>query len=70
LNDVKGAWRLGVKSLTVESDEILSVASGIEVSFLDVVIYGRMTVKGVMDVYEDLDVASELDVIGEVNVGV
>ena len=70
LNNVKGAWRLGVKDLTVSSGEILCVPSGMEVAFLNLTVYGRMTVKGVLDVYGDLDVVGRLDVIGEVNVGV
>ena len=70
IDNVKGAWRLGVKALSVALDEILNVPSGIEVAFLNPVIYGRMTVKGVLDAYGDLDVIGQLDVWGEVNVGV
>jgi hypothetical protein len=70
LRKALGEVWLGVKSLTVESGEILSVPSGTEVAFRNVTIYGRMTIKGVIDVYGDLDVAGEFDVIGEVNVGV
>jgi len=70
LDDVKGAWRLGVEDLTVNSDEILNIASGEELAVNNLTIEGRMTVKGVLDAYGDLDVVGELDVIGEVNVGV
>jgi len=70
LDDAKGAWRLGVKDLTVDADEILDVASGAEFAVKDLTISGRMRVKGVLDVYGDLDVVGRLDVIGEVNVGV
>jgi len=70
LDNVKGAWRLGVKDLTVDADEILDIASGAEFAVKDLTVNGRMRVKGVLDVYGDLDVAGRLDVIGEVNVGV
>jgi len=70
INNVKGAWRLGVKDLIVNSDEILNIASGEEFAVNNLTINGRMRVKGVLDVCGDLDVVGELDVIGEVNVGV
>ena len=70
LDNVKGAWRLGVKDLAINSDEILNIASGEEFAVNNLTINGRMRVKGVLDVFGDLDVVGELDVIGEVNVGV
>jgi len=70
LDNVKGAWRLGVEDLTVESDEILDIASGEEFAVNNLMISGRLRVKGVLDAYGDLDVVGELDVIGEINVGV
>jgi len=70
INNVKGAWRLGVKDLTVESDETLNIASGEEFAVNNLTINGRLRVKGVLDAYGDLDVVGELDVIGEINVGV
>ena len=70
IDNVKGAWRLGAKDLTVNSDEILNIASGEEFSVNNLTINGRMRVKGVLDICGDLDVIGEIDVIGEVNVGV
>jgi len=70
LDDVKGAYRLGVKDLTVDSDEILDIPSGVEFAVNNLTINGRMRVKGTLDIYGDLDVIGKLDVIGEVNVGV
>jgi len=70
IDNVKGAWRLGVKDLTVNSDEILNIASGEEFAVNNLTVNGRMRVKGVLDICGDLDVVGELDVIGEVNVGV
>jgi len=70
IDNVKGAWRLGVKDLTVNSDEILNIASGEEFAVNNLTINGRMRVKGVLDICGDLDVVGEIDVIGEVNVGV
>jgi len=70
IDNVKGAWRLGVKDLTVNSDEILNIASGEEFAVNNLTVNGRMRVKGVLDIFGDLDVIGEIDVIGEVNVGV
>jgi len=70
LDDLKGAYRLGAKDLTVDSDEILNVASGVEIGVKNLTIKGRVRVKGILDVFGDLDVIGELDVLGEVNVGV
>jgi len=41
IDNVKGAWRLGVKDLTVNSDEVIEVPSGIEVSFNNMDIAGK-----------------------------
>lgn len=70
LDNVKGAWRLGVKDLTVKSDEALNIASGEEFAVNNLTVNGRVRVKGVLDVYGDLDVSGRLDILGEVNVGV
>jgi len=70
LDNVKGAWRLGVKDLTVETDEKLNIASGEELAVDNLTIKGRMRVKGVLDAFKDLNVIGHLDIIGEVNVGV
>ncbi len=68
--DIKGEWCLGVKDLTVESDEKLNIASGEELAVDELTIKGRMRVKGVVDVFKDLNVIGTIDVLGEVNVGV
>lgn len=70
IDNVKGAWRLGVRDLTVDLGEILNVASGEEFAVNNLTVNGRMRVKGVLDICGDLDVIGEIDVIGEVNVGV
>ena len=54
LNDVKGAWRLGVKDLTVNSDEIIDIPSGVEVSFNNMDIAGRYSNYGVTRCYGTL----------------
>jgi len=69
-DNVKGAWRLGVKNLAVRASEILDIPSGEEFAVNNLKINGRMRVKGTLDVYGDLNVVGKLDVIGEVNVGV
>jgi len=63
-------WRLIVEDLTINSDEVFNVASGVEFAVNNLTINGRIRVKGILDVYGDLDVVSRLDVIGEINVGV
>ena len=54
LDDVKGAYRLGVKDLTVNSDEIIDVPSGVEVSFNNMDIAGRYSNYGVTRCYGTL----------------
>ena len=68
--DIKEDWCLGVKDLTVESDEKLNIASGEELAVDELTIKGRMRVKGGLDVFKDLNVIGTIDVLGEVNVGV
>jgi len=59
-----------VVDVEIDSGEIYEVASGIEASFNNITIYGRMRIKGVVDVYNNVDVIGILDVVGELNVGV
>jgi len=54
LNDIKGAYRLGVKDLTVNSDEIIDVPSGVEISFNNMDVAGRYSNYGVTRCYGTL----------------
>ena len=54
LDNVKGAWRLGVKDLTVNSDEAVDVPSGIEASFNNMDIAGKYHNYGVTRCYGTL----------------
>jgi|GEM_PF-4239023 len=62
--------QLKVIDMEVKEGEAYEIASGVEASFNNVTIKGRMRIKGALDVYNKVDVIGILDVIGELNVGV